>query len=248
MPSPYNYKEDEKTSAQNVAQTGQYVPPGTGGFDATGNLGTVPLSGFASNFPSSVQANALYDSPWAALPFVFGMAPGSQQFNRFATGGGYQALRDFGADPLTLYNIMMGAGQQLGGGINDYANWLGALYANLGGLRAGQGSGPGGAGSRGFSGSELLGAIFNPRTDSTLQQILNAGDASAQARTIQALVRDATNVGMNPLAARGYQSAMQRALDAYNAQYIGSAADQGAAGMPAYEWLRQNYQGLIPQR
>lgn len=193
--------------------------------------GTNPLYGFAQRYNPSLLNQVIWDSPWAILPDVF---------NGINTAGpGYNALRDLGADPLTLYNIIAGSRNDLtGSGVGGYTNWLASLYGSMGQ--------PGG---RAFSAQELLNNIFNQGGgDSTtaLGRIMASGDAGTQVRTLFNLVREATNAGMNPLAARGYQGAMARAGDTYLNQAIGDRANQGAANQQMHQWLRQNYPGLIP--
>src|SRR5262245_7555122 len=115
--------------------------------------GTNPMRGFASQYTPST-AQMVWDSPWAILPNVFkafGGGGDNARALRAQTGAGYQSLRDIGADPLTLYNIMAGGDQllsgQMGGGSPeaDYINWLNALYKSYGSV-----------GGRAFSGRELL--------------------------------------------------------------------------------------------
>lgn len=194
--------------------------------------GTNKLSGFAARYTPMGLESTIWDNPWAILPDVF------QGIN--TAGGGYNALRNLNADPLTLYNIMQGRASSLTGdgtSVGDYANWLAALYQSLGTK-----------GGRAFSAKELLGNIFNPGADgSALKNILTAGDASQQMRTLFNLVKDATNVGMNPLAARGYQAALSRAGDTYLNQAMKTTPDSGVNNVAAYQALAQLAPGLIPR-
>ena len=201
--------------------------------------GTNPLSGFASRYNPN-QLENIWSAPWTILPDVF------QGMNM--AGPGYQGLRDLGADPLTLYNLMAGQKHDLSsGGTGGYANWLADLYKSLGSV-----------GGRQFSAKELLQSLFNPKkggttdtggsTDdqSALYNILTAGDGATQMRTILNMARDASNVGMNPLAARGYQSAMARVGDQAVNQMMRTDSGQGANNIPVFELIKQLAPGLIP--
>ncbi len=195
--------------------------------------GTNPLTGFASRYDPS-QLEQIWQSPWAILPDVF---PGMN-----LQGPGYQGLRDIGADPLTLYNIMAGRSDSLGGGTatGNYTNWLADLMKSYGTK-----------GGRSFAGNELLHALFNPKggegagTQSALYNILTAGDAGTQMRTLFNMARDASNVGLNPLAARGYQSALARAGDQAQNAMLNSNANQGANNEPVFQYIREHFPGLI---
>lgn len=200
--------------------------------------GTNPQTGFAADMGYTPEAmGALWETPWAVLPDVF---KAFQNPNAQA-GPGYQALRDFGADPLTLYNIMVGATKDMtsssGNAPGNYANWLASLYGSLGER-----------GGRGFSGRELISNIFNPGGGSTLKQVLTAGDAATQLRTVFNLIREATNVGVNPMAARAYQAQVARLGDLAVNQTLKQNAGEGANAVPVYETLRklmagQGYRG-----
>lgn len=213
---------------------------GGGGYDDANaanaeTTGTNPLTGFAQRYNPS-QLDQVYRSPWTILPDVF------QGIN--TAGPGYQALRDIGADPLTLYNLMAGGRNDLSaGGVGGYTNWLADLYKSMGTV-----------GGRAFDGAELLRQLFNPRKpgsaqgadSSALFNILTAGDSNQQMSTIMNMARDAANVGMNPLAARGYTSALQRAGDTAINQQLKTNAGEGANNVPVYELLRQIAPGLVP--
>lgn len=206
-----------------------------------------PLTGWARGRGyNPTELNAIWDSPWAILPDVF---KGINQ----SGGPGYQALRDFGADPLTLYNIMVGGGTNFQGASGNpqgnYANWLQQLYSNLGSQ-----------GGAGFNAGNLLRQLFNPDVSSTMNQygqpdrqsslynILTAGDSGTQMRTIYNMARDAANVGMNPLAARGYASALSRAGDTAINQNLSSNSGSGTADIPIYELLKRIAPGLAPSQ
>lgn len=199
--------------------------------------GTNPGTGFSRQYNAS-QLQNLWETPWAILPDVF------KGIN--TTGSGYQALRDIGADPLTLYNLMAGrnnslSGEEGGNAAGNYGNWLAQLYGSMGT-----------AGGRGFNGAELLGNLFNPvggegkQTQSALYNILTAGDASTQMRTLFNMAREASNVGMNPLAARGYQAALARTGDTAINRMMHDDANEGANNMPLYQLIRQLAPGLVP--
>jgi hypothetical protein len=119
----------------------------------------------------------------------------------------------------------------------NYTNWLAQLYNNLGNQ-----------GGSGFNARDLLSRLFNPMNNpnqpggqSSLYNILSAGDASTQARTLYNMARDAAQVGMNPLAARGYANAFSRANDLAVNQ-----AMQGNNNTPVYELMKSIAPGLVP--
>jgi hypothetical protein len=173
-----------------------------------------PTTGFASRYTPAMLQN-LYENPWYVLPDVFqGISTSSPL---------YQQLRDIGADPLALYNIMQGSNGVNTGGAADFANWLSGTYQQMGT--------PGG---QGINAGQLLSKLFNSGQDSTLGQILGAGDMGTQVRTLYNLARDATSQ-MNPLAARGYQSALARLGDEYGNAQLGATAGQS---MSPAEWMR----------
>lgn len=217
---------DERTgNVYGAGQTGQIgQTPGVGTTSASTGTGTStadgmdPYTGFASQYAPGALQNTIYDNPWYILKDVFsGMQSNSP---------GYQYLRDFGADPLSIYNIMSGSNQTLDGGAGDFTNFMAEMYKNLGT--------PGG---QGFNAKELMGNIFGASDESSLGNILNAGDMNTQIRTLFNLLRDVANVGMNPLAAGGYTSAVARAGDDYgNAMLKSSAGDT----VGPTEWLAQN--------
>lgn len=219
------YSNDITSSAAPAPRNTGGTPANPGEADPNGSN---PLYGFAARYNPS-QLENIWSNPWAILPDVF---PGMDM-----RGAGYQALRDIGADPLTLYNIMAGQGGDLSGGTatGNYANWLANLLASYGSV-----------GGRGFSGRELLSSVFNPGEGSALENILTAGDASTQMRTIFNMLRDASNVGLNPLAARGYQAAAARAGDQAINKMMTSGSNEGVNNMPIYQVLREIAPGLVP--
>ncbi len=186
------------------------------------SAGTSPTAGFASRYTPALL-NQAYENPWYILQDVFkGIS---------TAGPGYQALRDLGGDPLTLYNIAQGSQNKLGAGADDFVNWLAETYKQ-------QGT----AGGRGFNAKELLGTLFSQQefgadSKNTLGQVLGAGDMSTQIRTLFNMARDASNVGMNPLAARGYQSALAQAGDKYGVEQMQTGA--GATMNPS-AWIAKN--------
>lgn len=230
VPQP-NAPYDPLSSAYVTAAS---APPAANAGNAETN-GTNPLSGFASRYNAN-QLENIWSNPWAILPDVF------QGMN--TAGPGYQGLRDIGADPLTLYNLMAGRNSSLAsGGTGGYANWLADLYKSLGSV-----------GGRSFDGAELLKSLFNPvkggsadgSDQSALYNILTAGDGATQMRTLFNMARDASNVGVNPLAARGYQSALARAGDQAINMQMKQGSGQNANNVPIYELIRQIAPGLVP--
>ena len=211
-----------------AAGGGSRTGTGTGTGTNPNQNGLTPLTGFASQY-SPEQATQAYDNPWYILQDVFkGINPSSP---------GFQGLRDFGGDPLTLFNVMSGADRRIeDSGANEFINFMANLYKNLGTV-----------GGQTFSSQELLGNIFgtgvsdtDPGTGearTTLGQILQAGDQSTQVRTLFNLLRDVSNVTMNPLAASAYQAATARAGDTY-----GNAMMQRNAGdiVGPAQWMSQN--------
>ena len=177
-----------------------------------------PYTGFSAQYAPGSLKNVIYDNPWYILPDVFkGISTSSP---------GYQYLRDIGADPLSLFNIMAGSTGSIDGGAGQFTNFLAEMYRNLGT--------PGG---KDFNASDLLSSIFGADEKSTLGQIMNAGDMNTQVRTLFNLLRDVSNVGMNPLAARGYQSAVAQQGDLYGNAMLKS--DAGSTMSPA-EWMSRN--------
>lgn len=199
---------------------------GTGTPLVDDGTGLAPLTGWAGQ-QGFTPANlpAIYENPWYLLPYVFQNLGTSTPL--------YQSLRDFGADPLALYNIAMGSkgvvDQSGGASGNDFANWLANLYQQLGT--------PGG---QGISAGELIRSVFGPGgegPETTLGQILGAGDMGTQVRTIFNLLRDASNAGMNPLAARGYQSALAQAGDRYGSEQLKAGED---TSMSFQQWANKH--------
>ncbi len=204
----------------NLGQNSNSSATGVAGM--TVDKGTKPLYGFSNRYAPE-GAKQAFDNPWYILPDVF------KGIN--STSPGYQGLRDFGGDPLSLYNIMSGNDRTIedqGGG--EFINFMADLYKNLGTV-----------GGRGFSSRGLLDNIMSASKDdkTTLGQILSAGDQSTQTRSLFNLLRDVSNVSMNPLAASGYQAAVARAGDAYGNAMMqsdaGSVADMGPT-----QWMMQN--------
>jgi hypothetical protein len=194
--------------------------------------GTNPLSGFAKQYDPSALEN-IWQNPWSILTDVFK--------NLNTEGGGYQSLRNLNADPLTLYNLMAGRSSDLanpsGTGVGDYTNWLANLYKSLGTV-----------GGRGFSAGELLQNLFNPgAAGSALNNIVTAGDQSQQMRTIFNMAKDASNVGMNPLAARGYQSMLSRVGDQAINQSMKTDANGAPNNAPMFEILKKLMPALVPR-
>lgn len=197
--------------------------------------GTNPYTGWASQFPSNAGLQGIYNSPFSLLPDVY------KGLN--LNGPGYNYLQDFGADPMTLFAVMngsQGAGAGLGANEGDYANFLNNLYSMLGG-RQGQGAGAGTGPGRGFSASELTRNVFNANPTSALGSLMTAGDSDTQMRTLFNILRDISNVSMNPLAARGYQSMLQKSGTQALNEMLHSTVDQtgGAMNANVYETLKR---------
>lgn len=189
--------------------------------------GTDPYTGFSSIYQPGALRNVIYDNPWAILPDVF------QGMN--VNSPGYQNLRDIGADPLTLYNIMQGAYSPMTNmNEGDYANWLAQVYGGLGAV-----------GGRSFNSRELLRSIGDAREGSALRSALDAGDTSTQVRTLYNLASEAMNAGMNPLAARAQQARLAQGGDRYMNAALKSNAGEGANAMTFDQWIAQNMPGLL---
>jgi len=177
---------------------------------------------------------SIYQNPWFLLQDVF------KGIN--TSSPGYQALRDFGADPLSLFTIMQGSDRmtaETGEGAGGFANFLNNLYTNLGT-----------SGGRGLSAPELLGNIFGQtsfgdKAQSDLGMLLGQGDAGTQIRTLFNLLRDVAGATMNPLASAAYQGALAQAGDTYGNEML--RADAGSTLNPV-EWINQNRPWLTMQR
>jgi hypothetical protein len=196
--------------------------------------GLAELTGWAGeqNF-NPTELEHIFQNPQAILPYIFAqMQAGSPGYNR---------LRNLEWDPLALLTMTKGATSLLGdqsewGGAGGYANFLNEVYNQIG-TKGGQG----------INAAALIRNIFaQPGTatgnsETALGNMLGAGDATQQSRTLYNLVRDVTQMGMNPLAGQAYQAAMMNALDRYNtnqltrdSEDVTSAVDYINANMP---WL-----------
>ena len=234
--SPYPAPSGMPGPTNTTGSSGSATTPGQDGF--------APATGWAGDQGfTPAMLDTIYQNPWYLLPYVF---------NGIDTASpGFQALRDFGADPLALFNIIYGAGRQVEEGqeigADEFANFMKDLYTQMGT--------PGGAG---LSFGELAGNIFNEDvsggslntetgaveggTSSILGRLLNAGDQNQQVRTLFNLLRDISSTTMNPLAAAGYQSAVARAGDMYGASNL----TQDAGSTPhILDWMRQNMPGMV---
>ena len=216
---------DGVNAGPNPGQVGSDAPPvvgTTGGGGGTG--GGVTGTSFASRY-TPAMLNQAYENPWYILRDIFSGLSESSPL--------YQALRDMGGDPLTLYNISQGANTKIGGGPEDFVNWLAGMYGEQGKV-----------GGTGFDTKAMLNNLFGQTkfgadSENTLGQILGAGDMSTQIRTLYNMLRDTSNVGMNPLAARGYQSAVAQAGDRYGTAMMSQDAGAEGAKNPA-QWLAEN--------
>ena len=202
---------------------------------STTSTGMTPYRGFASRYAPG-QLSTIYDNPQAILPDVF---QGMDWASPLA-----QTLSGMRADPLSLYNLLIGANQSFserGDALNDesYVNWLAGFFKNLGT-----------AGGKGLSISKALGNLFGQNLDpeseggstTALANILQSGDTNQQANFLYSLIRDATNIGMNPVAAAGYQSAIARSLDQWRNDILKGDSGQNAK---ALDWIRKNNPGLV---
>lgn len=207
--------------------------PGVATDPANTANGMNPLGGWAGTqgFNPSELANTIYTQPFQVLPQVF------KGLN--TAGSGYQSLRDIGADPLTLYNIMKGSRKPFDEttGVGDYTNWLHDMYQTYGTR-----------GGRAFSAKELLSTIFGQHQGgaSALANILQGAGPGGEGNALYNLIRDVSAVGMNPLAAAGYNASVQRASDAFNNARITTDANKGANNMMVTDWIRQQFPGLMP--
>ncbi len=207
--------------------------PSPGGAPATtGGTGMSPYSGFASQYAPGMLGS-IYDAPYTILPDVFNGLDLASPL--------YQTLAGMQADPLTLYTLLMGADSSFGEGDEGdeaFVNWLAQMYQQLGT-----------AGGQGFNINTLLGNLFGTDTsedsDTALNAVLRAGDTNQQARFLYNLIRDATNVGMNPLAAMGYQSATARSMDQWRNDVL---RGESGSNMTPLEWIRANNPGLVVSR
>jgi hypothetical protein len=104
--------------------------------------------------------------------------------------------------------------------------------------------GQGQAGGAGMNAQQMIQNLFGQtkfgaESKSSLGQILGAGDMSTQIRTLFNMAKDATNVGLNPLAARGYQSALAQAGDRFGEAMLSrSGTDTGPQNPSA--WIKAN--------
>ena len=211
--------------------TQDFTGPAPTAASATAPGPTAPATGtgatptdFASQYTPAMM-DQIYENPWYIINDVFSGAKGTSPL--------YQALRDIGADPLSLFNIIKGSQDGTKpGGAADFTNWLAGTYKE-------QGT----AGGQRFNAQDLLGKLFGQQkfgaeSKNTLGQILGAGDMSTQVRTLYNLARDASNIGMNPLAARGYQSALAQAGDRYGEAALSSGGTDPIKNPSA--WIAEN--------
>jgi hypothetical protein len=190
--------------------------------------GMTSPQGFAARYTPAMM-NQVYENPWSILPDVYeGMSMSSPM---------YQALRDMGADPLTLFNVTKGAqGINTAGG-PEFINWLADMYGERGKV-----------GGKNFDVKDMVNQIFGQTkfgadAPNSLGQILGAGDMSTQVRTLFNLLKDVSNVSMNPLSAKAYQSAMQQAGDQYQSEMLKTPAGEAGPVNPS-EWIKQHFPDL----
>jgi hypothetical protein len=232
--APADWSEWYRTQGQPAPATGTTPTPSTGTTPTSGTTptpstggtpaGTSGLQGFAARYTPAMLEQA-YENPWYILRDVFGGISEASPL--------YQALRDMGGDPLTIFNIARGSQQKIDTGGEDFVNWLADVYGQQGQV-----------GGTDFSVQQLLGSLFGQDkfgadSQNTLGQILGAGDMSTQIRTLYNMARDVSNVGMNPLAARGYQAALAQAGDRYGQTIMQTPAGADTPQNPA-AWIAQN--------
>lgn len=187
---------------------------------------TTPATGSFADKYTPAMMNQAYENPWYIINDVF------QGVNQ--TSPLYQALRDMGADPLALFNVIKGSQDGAApGGAKEFVNWLAETYQKQ--ATPGQSQ---------FGAQDLIGRLFSQDkfgadSKNTLGQILGAGDMSTQIRTLYNLARDASNISMNPLAARGYQSALAQAGDRYGEAMMATPGSQTEGPLNPAAWLKQ---------
>lgn len=203
-----------------VGPTGPPAPTNASPLDPS--TGLENMTGFAANYTPALAGQA-YENPWYILPDVFpGISTSSPMF---------QALRDIGADPLTLFNLIQGSQQKIDQGASPFINWLANMYEQQG-TRGGQT----------FDANQLIKTLFGQTefgadSQNSLGQILGAGDMSTQIRTLFNMARDVSGAAMNPLAARGYQSAIAQAGDKYGNEQMKAGATET---MNPSQWIAEN--------
>jgi hypothetical protein len=209
------------------------APKGTGTTDIDNNGGLQELTGNAKKWGyTPAMMNQVYENPWAILADLFP--------NMSTSSPLYQALRDLGADPLTLFTVLAGSQAmfpETGGGSN-FVDWLSNLFTQYGT--------PGGMT---VNGAQALQNIFGQTkfgadAENSLGMSLGAGDQSTQTRTLFNLVRDIANMTMDPISGSAYQSAMQQAGDKYMNSQLKAGAD---TTMNPSAWIAQNYGNLVPR-
>lgn len=199
----------------------------SGGSPATG---LSPMTGWAAGqkFTPAFMDQA-YQNPWNYVPYTYqGINPQSSA---------YQHMRDFGGDPLSLYNVLAGGqGNLAARNSGDFANFMHDLFTQMGT-----------PGAKPFDPKEVFGQLFGQQSfgakaNSTLGQLLGAGDAATQTRTLYSLARDLSNMSLNRYAAPAFQRTLGQGLDQYGSQ----AMTKNAADLqnPA-AWLAQNMPWLV---
>ncbi len=197
------------------------------------NAGLQELTGNAKKWGyTPAMLNQVYENPWAILGDLFP--------NMSTSSPLYQALRDLGADPLTLFTVLAGSQSmfpETGGGSN-FIDWLSNLYQQYG--TPGGMTVNGGAALKNIFGQTKFGADAT----NSLGMALGSGDQSTQTRTLFNLVRDIANMTMDPISGSAYQSAMQQAGDKYMNAMLKSDAD---TALNPSAWIAQNYGNLVPR-
>lgn len=212
--------------------TASTTPAGTGTTAIDNNGGMKDVTGRAKEWGyTPAMMDQVYQNPFAILKDLF---PGMTESSPM-----YQALRNLGADPLTLFTVLAGSQSmfpETGGGSN-FVDWLSNMYSNY--------STPGG---KTVDGAQALRNIFGQdklgaKATNSLGMSLGAGDQSTQTRTMFNLVKDIASMTMDPISSSGYQSAMQQAGDGYMNAMLKSSPD---TAMSPTSWIAKNYGNLIP--
>lgn len=234
------YGPDSQPVIQPMTNTTTLAAPATTGdpyaaSTAPGNTGFATPTGWAGQQGYTPEMlESIYQNPWFLLQDVFSGINTSSP--------GYQALRDFGADPLSLFTIMQGSNRFTadsdGGAASDFANFLNNLYTQLGT------SGGQELSARGMMRNIFGQTEFGEHAKSDLGRLLGSGDSSTQIRTLFNLLRDVAGSAMNPLAASGYQAALAQAGDSYGNAMLKADAD---STQNPVEWMNQNRPWLTGQ-
>jgi len=188
--------------------------------------GSNPYHGFAAQFNPGALQQQIWQDPQMVLNAMY------QQSGQGTSSPMYSTLRDFyGADPQSLWLLTQGTTPGKFGDAGSYANFLNAMYSSY--------QTPGG---RAFSFPEILQNLqgvtdqsgVDPQYQSPLYQILTAGNASDQARTMYGLVGDAAKVGLSPAIASAFMNSLANETD----RYLTSNAQSQGGQNPFYQYFQ----------